>query len=60
MTMTMTDPGAGVPALAAQTMIEAFRLTAAAHPDRIAVRTPDDGVAYTFADLQAQIGRAHV
>ena len=50
--MTMTEKTPAVPALAARTMIEAFRLTADAHPDRVAARTPDDSVSYTFAEVR--------
>ena len=39
------------------TMIEAFRVTADAHPDRVAVRTPDDSVSYTFAELRERAER---
>ena len=38
-------------------MIEAFRVTADAHPDRVAVRTPDDAVSYTFADVRERAER---
>ena len=55
--MTTTEQASGVPALAARTMIEAFRVTAAAYPDRVAVRTPDDSVAYTYASLRERAER---
>ncbi len=38
-------------------MIEAFRVTADSHPDRVAVRTPDDSVSYTFAELRERAER---
>jgi long-subunit acyl-CoA synthetase (AMP-forming) len=55
--MTMTEQVADVPALGARTMVEAFRLTADAHPDRVAARTPDDGVSYTFAEVRERAER---
>ena len=55
--MTTTEHVGSVPALAARTMIEAFRVTADAHPDRVAVRTPDDAVSYTFAALRERAER---
>ena len=55
--MTMTEKTPAVPALAARTMIEAFRLTADAHPDRVAARTPDDSVSYTFAEVRERAER---
>src|SRR4051812_34710288 len=39
----------------AATIAEAFRLTVEDHPDRIAVRTLDDGVAYTWAQLRDRV-----
>ena len=38
-------------ALAAASIAEALRLTAADHPDRIAVRTKDDEIAWTWREL---------
>ena len=55
--MTTTENLAEIPALAATTIVEAFRLTVSAHPDRVAVRTPDDAVSYTFADLRERSER---
>ena len=55
--MTTTEHVGSVPALAARTMIEAFRLTADAHPDRVALRTPDDSLSYTFADVRERAER---
>ncbi|MGQ0632949.1 MAG: AMP-dependent synthetase/ligase [Sporichthyaceae bacterium] len=48
---------AGVPALAATTLCEAFQITAAAHSDRIALRTPDDSISITFAEYAEQVRR---
>src|SRR6188472_7788 len=36
----------------ATTIAEAFRLTAADHPDRVAMRTKDDEVSLTWAELR--------
>ncbi len=38
-------------------MVEAFRLTAAARPDQVAVRAPDDSVSYTFSELKERAER---
>jgi long-subunit acyl-CoA synthetase (AMP-forming) len=53
MTTTPSQPAA----LGAATLTEAFRSTAAARPDQIAARTPDDGVAYTYDDLRERAER---
>ncbi len=45
------------PALDARTMLEAFRLTSDAHPDRVAVRTPDDSVSHTYSELRERAER---
>jgi long-chain acyl-CoA synthetase len=37
------------------TIAEAFRTTAAAHPDRVAVRTKDDEVSLTWAELRDRV-----
>jgi len=42
----------GERAIDAATMAEAFRRTAAEHPDRVAVRTKDDSVSVTWAELR--------
>jgi long-chain acyl-CoA synthetase len=39
----------------APTLTEAFRRTAAAHPDIVAVRTPDDSVSLTWGELLARV-----
>src|SRR3954453_5961485 len=39
----------------AATMAEAFRLTVEDNPDRIAVRTGDDAIAWTWAELQRRV-----
>jgi long-chain acyl-CoA synthetase len=55
--MATTENLAQIPALAATTIVEAFRLTVDAHPDRVAVRTPDDSVSYTFAEVRERAER---
>jgi long-subunit acyl-CoA synthetase (AMP-forming) len=50
--MTMTSPSHRPAALDAPHLLEAFRITAGERPDDVAVRTPDDSVSYTFADLK--------
>src|SRR5947209_10595731 len=42
-------------AVDAPTLGEALRRTAAAHPDIVAVRTPDDAVSLSWADLVARV-----
>src|SRR3954470_14459194 len=42
-------------AVGAATIAEAFRLTVEDHPDRIAVRTKDDEIAWTWAELQRRV-----
>ncbi len=42
-------------ALGAKTMTEAFRLTVEDHPDRVAVRTKDDEVSLTWAQLRDRV-----
>ena len=42
-------------AVDAPTLTEALRRTAANNPDIVAVRTPDDSVSLTWADLLARI-----
>jgi long-subunit acyl-CoA synthetase (AMP-forming) len=50
---TMTPVGAR--AVDAQTVAEAFRRTAANHPDVVAVRTADDNVSLTWAELLGRV-----
>ncbi len=42
-------------AAAVATIAEAFRTTAAAHPDRVAVRTKDDEVSLTWSELRDRV-----
>ena len=42
-------------AVGARTMTEAFRLTVEDHPDRVAVRTKDDEVSLTWAQLRDRV-----
>ena len=42
-------------AVDAPTLAEAFRRTAANHPDIVAVRTPDDSVSLTWSELVARV-----
>jgi long-subunit acyl-CoA synthetase (AMP-forming) len=41
--------------IGASTIAEAFRLTVADHPDRVAIRTKDDAVSLTFAQLRDRV-----
>ncbi len=50
---TITPPA--VQAADAPTLTEAFRRTAAAHPEIVAVRTPDDSVSMTWRELLARV-----
>jgi long-subunit acyl-CoA synthetase (AMP-forming) len=43
------------PALGAATMCEALRITIAANRDRVALRSPDDAVSLTYADLERRL-----
>ena len=52
---TSREPGERSPALDARTMCEAFQLTAAAHPDEVALRTIKDGLRYTFREYSARV-----
>jgi long-chain acyl-CoA synthetase len=52
---TSPEPGERSPALDARTMCEAFQLTAAAHPDEVALRTIKDGLRYTFREYSARV-----
>jgi long-subunit acyl-CoA synthetase (AMP-forming) len=42
-------------AVTATTIAEAFRITAADHPDRVAVRTKDDEVSLTWSELRDRV-----
>src|SRR5215218_10100732 len=42
-------------AVGARTMTEAFRLTVEDHPDRVAIRTKDDEVSLTWAQLRDRV-----
>ena len=42
-------------AIGAATIAEAFRLTVEDHPDRIAVRTQHDEIAWTWAQLRDSV-----
>ena len=48
-------PGTGRRAVEASTMAEAFRLTVAAYGDRVAVRTKEDEVSLTWAQLRDRV-----
>jgi long-chain acyl-CoA synthetase len=50
-----TIAAAGRRSLGARTMTEAFRMTVEDHPDRVAVRTKDDEVALTWAQLRDRV-----
>ena len=52
---TSRERGERWPALDARTMCEAFQLTAAAHPDQVALRTIKDGLRYTFREYSARV-----
>ena len=45
------------PALGAATLCEAFQATAAERPDEVALRTPGDGMAVTWAEYAARAER---
>src|SRR4051812_19045930 len=47
--------GAASRAAQATTVAEALRLTAADHPDRVAMRTKDDAVSLTWTDLRDRV-----
>ena len=49
-----TTAAAARRSVGAATMIEAFRLTVADDPDRVAVRTKDDEVSLTWGELDAR------
>ena len=48
---------AELPALAAGTLCAAFQTTAAARPDQVALRTPDDSVSITWAEYAHRVQR---
>jgi long-subunit acyl-CoA synthetase (AMP-forming) len=50
---TTTTPAES--AVDAATVAQAVRRTAAAHPDLVAIRTPDDGVTLTWSELLARV-----
>jgi long-subunit acyl-CoA synthetase (AMP-forming) len=43
------------PALAANTLCEAFQMTSSAYPDRVALRTKDGGTEYSWADYARKV-----
>jgi long-subunit acyl-CoA synthetase (AMP-forming) len=54
----LTEPAAGQPAaLSAATLCEAFQTTAAERPDEVALRTPGDGQAVTWAEYAQRVPR---
>jgi long-subunit acyl-CoA synthetase (AMP-forming) len=57
-TMTGAPPSADeafAAALDARTMCEAFQVTAAARPDQVALRTPDDSVSLTYWEVSQRV-----
>src|SRR5215213_3361094 len=50
-----TAAAASSRAIGAATIAEAFRITAEDHPDRVAVRTKDDEVSLTWAELRDRV-----
>ena len=57
MSTTQGHASARAEALAAPTLAEAFRITAAAHPDRVALRTKGGAVSLTWAQYAARVRR---
>ncbi|HET9104548.1 MAG TPA: AMP-binding protein, partial [Solirubrobacteraceae bacterium] len=59
MTATTPSPAGRTrpPALDARTLCEAFQITAAAAPDRVALRTRGDAVAITFGEYRERVRR---
>jgi len=53
--MAATETTPAPPALSADTMCEALATTIARHPGRVALRTPDDAVGLTYADLRGRL-----
>jgi long-chain acyl-CoA synthetase len=52
---TLAPSGATPRSARAATIAEAFRLTVADHPDRVAVRTKDDEVSLTWSELRERV-----
>jgi long-chain acyl-CoA synthetase len=52
---TLAPDGATPRSARAATIAEAFRLTVADHPDRVAVRTKDDEVSLTWSELRDRV-----
>jgi long-subunit acyl-CoA synthetase (AMP-forming) len=52
---TLAPDGATPRSAQAATIAEAFRLTVADHPDRVAVRTKDDEVSLTWSELRDRV-----
>jgi long-chain acyl-CoA synthetase len=52
---TLAPDGATPRSARAATIAEAFRLTVADHPDRVAVRTSDDEIALTWGELRDRV-----
>src|SRR5215211_3940648 len=50
-----TVAGSARRSIGARTMTEAFRLTVEDHPDRVAIRTKDDEVSLTWAQLRDRV-----
>src|SRR5215213_10414805 len=50
-----TVAGSARRSIGARTMTEAFRLTVEDHPDRVAIRTKDDAVSLTWAQLRDRV-----
>ena len=55
MATAATSSTASPAALDARTMCEAFMLTAAARPDQVALRTPDDRPSLTYAEVLERV-----
>jgi long-chain acyl-CoA synthetase len=53
--MSSPTAAAGSRAVGAATIAEAFRITVEDHPDRVAVRTKDDEVSLTWAELRERV-----
>src|SRR3954451_1502138 len=53
--MTMEPTTATRRAIDAATFAEAFRITAGSHPDRVAVRTKDGDVSWTWGELRDRV-----
>src|SRR5215218_10910682 len=55
MAVTTEPPAGRPPGLAAATVAEAFQATAAAHPDRTALRTKGDELSMTWQELAGKV-----